>query len=79
MAESGPVQDLRSFLQLLEDKGELARIKSSVSLNQELGAVCLRNLRNNGPGLLFERAGDQVFAWPLICWRPGAVTLWLSA
>jgi UbiD family decarboxylase len=59
MAESGPVQDLRSFLQLLEDKGELARIESSVSLNQELGAVCLRNLRNNGPGLLFERAGDH--------------------
>jgi phenyl-phosphate phosphatase/carboxylase subunit beta len=59
MAESGPVQDLRSFLQLLEDKGELARIQSSVSLNQELGAVCLRNLRNNGPGLLFERVGEH--------------------
>ena len=59
MAEAVPVQDLRSFLQLLEDEGELARIESSVDLNQEIGAVCLRNLRNNGPGLLFERAGDH--------------------
>ncbi len=59
MAESVPAQDLRSFLQLLEDEGELARIESSVELNQEIGAVCLRNLRNSGPGLLFERAGDH--------------------
>lgn len=59
MAESVPVQDLRTFLQLLEDEGELARIESSVDLNQEIGAVCLRNLRNSGPGLLFERAGDH--------------------
>jgi UbiD family decarboxylase len=53
-AESVPVQDLRSFLQLLEDEGELARITSPVALDQEIGAVCLRNLRNGGPGLLFE-------------------------
>ena len=59
MAESVPAQDLRSFLQLLEDEGELARIESSVELNQEIGAVCWRNLRNSGPGLLFERAGDH--------------------
>jgi UbiD family decarboxylase len=59
MGESVPTQDLRSFLQLLEDEGELARIESSVELNQEIGAVCLRNLRNSGPGLLFERAGDH--------------------
>ncbi len=28
-------------------------------LDQEIGAVCFRNLRNSGPGLLFERAGDH--------------------
>jgi UbiD family decarboxylase len=49
------VQDLRSFLQLLEEEGELARISSPVALDQEIGAVCLRNLRCGGPGLLFER------------------------
>jgi UbiD family decarboxylase len=46
---------LRSFLKLLEDEGELARISSPVALDQEVGAVCLRNLRCSGPGLLFER------------------------
>ena len=55
VAESAPVQDLRSFLRLLEAQGELARITSPVALNQEIGAVCLRNLRTGGPGLLFER------------------------
>jgi UbiD family decarboxylase len=59
MVETCPATDLRSFLQLLEAKGELARIESSVSLTQEIGAVALRNLRTNGPGLLFERAGQS--------------------
>jgi UbiD family decarboxylase len=51
------VTDLRSYLELLEEAGELSRIKIPVSLDQEIGAICLRNLRNNGPGLLFERPG----------------------
>jgi UbiD family decarboxylase len=55
MLNQAPVQDLRGFLRLLEDKGELARIASPVALDQEIGAVCLRNLRASGPGLLFER------------------------
>jgi UbiD family decarboxylase len=59
MAQSVPVEDLRSFLRLLEDEGELATIKSSVSLDQEIGAVCLRNLRTSGPGLLFEHPGEK--------------------
>jgi 2,5-furandicarboxylate decarboxylase 1 len=59
MAESAPVEDLRSFLQLLEDEGELARIASSVALDQEIGAVCLHNLRASGPGLLFEGPGGK--------------------
>ncbi len=54
MLKPVPIQDLRGFLQLLEDEGELARIASEVSLDQEIGAVCLRNLRTSGPGLLFE-------------------------
>jgi UbiD family decarboxylase len=58
-AESVPLQDLRRFLRLLENEGELAKIVSPVALNQEIGAVCLRNLRTRGPGLLFERAGDH--------------------
>ena len=44
VAEPSSVPDLRIFLELLEDKGELAGIEASVSLDQESGAVCLRNL-----------------------------------
>jgi len=54
-----PLNDLRSFLTLLEEHGELVRIKVPVSLNQEIGAICLRNLGRGGPGLLFERPGDS--------------------
>jgi len=48
---------------VLEQAGELSRVKVPVSLDQEIGAICLRNLRAGGPGLLFERPGDH--AMPL--------------
>src|SRR5258708_10018000 len=57
------VTDLRSYLTVLEQAGELSRVKVPVSLDQEIGAICLRNLRAGGPGLLFERPGDH--AMPL--------------
>lgn len=53
------VNDLRSYLAVLEQAGELARVKVPVALDQEIGAVCYRNLRNKGPGLLFERPGGM--------------------
>ena len=72
MAESVLAQDLRSFLRLLEDEGELARIESSVELNQEIGAVCLRNLRNSGPGLFSNAPAITISAWLSISWRRAA-------
>src|SRR2546425_11764607 len=57
------VTDLRSYLTVLEQAGELSRVKVPVSLDQEIGAICLPNLRAGGPGLLFERPGDR--AMPL--------------
>jgi 2,5-furandicarboxylate decarboxylase 1 len=51
------VTDLRSYLTALEQAGELSRVRVPVSLEQEIGAICLRNLRSGGPGLLFERPG----------------------
>src|SRR5229473_2676581 len=57
------VTDLRSYLTVLEQAGELSRVSVPVSLEQEIGAICLRNLRGGGPGLLFERPGDR--AMPL--------------
>src|SRR2546428_10798746 len=53
------VTDLRSYLTVLEQAGELSRVKVPVSLDQEIGAICVRNLRAGGPGLLFERPGDR--------------------
>jgi len=53
------VYDLRSYLAVLEEAGELARIAAPVALDQEVGAVCYRNLLNQGPGLLFEHPGGS--------------------
>src|SRR5262245_50342327 len=53
------ITDLRSYLEVLEEAGELSRVKIPVSLDQEIGAICFRNLRTGGPGLLFERPGDR--------------------
>jgi UbiD family decarboxylase len=55
----GSVRDLRTFLDALEAAGELARITVPVALDQEIGAVCYRNLTHFGPGLLFERPGNS--------------------
>ena len=49
-----PYSGLREFLELLESEGELARVRVPVDLNQELGAVCVKSLKNYGPALLFE-------------------------
>src|SRR5262250_1887427 len=64
------VTDLRSYLEVLEQAGELSRVGVPVSLDQEIGAICLRNLRAGGPGLLFEKPGD--------CGMPLAVDLLAS-
>jgi 4-hydroxy-3-polyprenylbenzoate decarboxylase len=53
------VHDLRTFLDALEAVGELGRITVPVALDQEIGAVCYRNLTHFGPGLLFERPGNS--------------------
>jgi 2,5-furandicarboxylate decarboxylase 1 len=50
---------LREFLAVLEREGELARVGVPVALEQELGAICVRSLRNGGPALLFRRPGGQ--------------------
>ena len=53
------MDDLRSYLAVLEEAGELARVRVPVNLDQEVGAICLRNLRNSGPALLFERPENR--------------------
>jgi len=47
-------RDLREFLALLEEKGELKRISAEVDPVLEITEICDRTLRAGGPALLFE-------------------------
>jgi len=47
-------KDLRDFIQQLEKRGELQRIKLSIDPNLEMTEICDRTLRCQGPALLFE-------------------------
>ena len=46
--------DLREFITLLEEQGELVRIKAEVDPVLEITEIADRTLRSNGPALLFE-------------------------
>ena len=46
--------DLREFIALLEQRGELVRIKQEVDPNLEMTEISDRTLRAQGPALLFE-------------------------
>ncbi len=57
MALFGPgpgTRDLRDFLKLLEDRGQLRRITAPVDPDLELAAIADRVLAAGGPALLFE-------------------------
>lgn len=47
-------KDLRDFIALLEERGELKRISHPVDCNLEITEICDRTLRAGGPALLFE-------------------------
>ncbi len=47
-------RDLRDFIKLLEEKGQLKRISHPVNPNLEITEICDRTLRSEGPALLFE-------------------------
>lgn len=52
---SGPsTRDLRAFIRLLDDRGQLKRITAPVDPDLELAAIADRVLASGGPGLLFE-------------------------
>ncbi|MCU7915717.1 MAG: 4-hydroxy-3-polyprenylbenzoate decarboxylase [Candidatus Thiodiazotropha sp. (ex Gloverina cf. vestifex)] len=48
-------KDLRDFIQQLEARGELKRIRTEVDPNLEITEICDRTLRRGGPALLFEK------------------------
>ena len=47
-------KDLRDFIALLEQRGELKRITHEVDPYLEMTEICDRTLRAGGPALLFE-------------------------
>lgn len=57
------IQDLRTFIQALEEAGQLVRVRKPVSLEYELADVAATLLRSSGPAPLFENpAGSR---WPI--------------
>ncbi|HFE38851.1 MAG TPA: 4-hydroxy-3-polyprenylbenzoate decarboxylase, partial [Gammaproteobacteria bacterium] len=54
-------KDLRDFIQQLEKRGELKRIKTEVDPNLEITEISDRTLRAAGPALLFENPKNSQF------------------
>jgi 4-hydroxy-3-polyprenylbenzoate decarboxylase len=57
--------DLREFIALLEQRGELVRIKQEVDPYLEMTEISDRTLRGQGPALLFEN--PKGFDTPVLC------------
>ncbi|SQA98316.1 3-octaprenyl-4-hydroxybenzoate carboxy-lyase [Cedecea neteri] len=57
--------DLREFLALLEQQGELKRIALPVDPNLEMTEIADRTLRAGGPALLFEN--PKGYTMPVLC------------
>ena len=57
--------DLRSFISLLEQQGELVRIKQEVDPNLEMTEISDRTLCAQGPALLFDN--PKGYSMPVLC------------
>ena len=57
------VKDYREWLSLLEENGELRRIKAEVDWNEEIGAITRMVMSARGPALLFENIKDHQDTW----------------
>lgn len=68
MSEAARVEyrDLRGYLDLLQSRGLLKRVKAEVDLRHEIGAICARSLDRGGPALLFENIKGYP-GMPLVC------------
>src|SRR5688572_12559237 len=51
-----PPADLREWIRLLEDEGELVRVSAEVDPDLEITEIVDRTVKSGGPALLFERA-----------------------
>lgn len=58
-------RDLRDFLSLLEQRGELKRISQPIDPYLEMTEIADRTLRAGGPALLFEN--PKGYSMPVLC------------
>ncbi|MDA3979520.1 4-hydroxy-3-polyprenylbenzoate decarboxylase [Gallibacterium sp. AGMB14963] len=58
-------KNLREFIALLEEQGELKRISHEIDPYLEMTEIADRTLRKSGPALLFENA--KGFSMPVLC------------
>ena len=56
-------QDLDGWIATLEKEGELARVKTKVNWDLELGGVVQEVFDKKGPALLFENIKDYENRW----------------
>ena len=69
-------RDLRGFIKLLEERGQLQRIQALVDPDLEIAEISNRMLQAGGPGLLFENVKGSSFPVAInlmgtverICW-----------
>ncbi|MFM7577025.1 MAG: UbiD family decarboxylase, partial [Microcystaceae cyanobacterium] len=54
-------RDLRGFIQLLEERGQLRRITAEVNPDLEIAEIANRMLQAGGPALLFENIQGSPF------------------
>ena len=54
-------RDLRGFIKILEERGQLRRIKALVDGDLEIAEISNRMLQGGGPGLLFENVKGSPF------------------
>jgi len=54
-------RDLRGFLKLLEERGQLRRISALVDSDLEIAEISNQMLQKGGPGLLFENVKGAEF------------------
>ncbi len=53
-ARTGGYEDIRSYMEALEEAGLLKHVTAPVDLKHEIGAIAARSLEQGGPALVFE-------------------------
>lgn len=76
-------RDVRSFMETLEQTGDMITVDREVHWDMELGAISRRMTEMDGPAIWFRNITDypnqSLFVNPISTWRRAAVTLGLPA